>query len=121
VCWNRGSICHDWLLQTLRLLGHDPHIAHTAAEHATQLALVAAGLGAAVIPRLGRGPLPKGVAAVQSEPALRRRIYAVWRTDATRRGAIRAAVEALQMAARAIAPPQKGTTGRQAGTGRRSR
>jgi molybdate transport repressor ModE-like protein len=119
VCWNRSSICHDWLLQTLRSLGHDPHIVHTAEEHATQLALVAAGLGAAVIPRLGRGPLPKGVAAVPSEPALQRRIYAVWRTDATRRGAIRAAVEAFQMAARQIASPQQAAHDRRPGIQRR--
>lgn len=32
-----------------------------SAEYATQLALVAAGFGTAVLPRLGRGALPKGV------------------------------------------------------------
>jgi DNA-binding transcriptional LysR family regulator len=40
------------------------------------------------------------VAIVKSDPTLRRQVYAVWRGDATRRSAIRAAVEAFQAAAR---------------------
>lgn len=99
ITWQPGSICHDWLLHTLRKEGHEPKIAHTAAEYATQLALVAAGLGAAVLPRLGRDRLPKGVTVVPAEPSLRRHVYAAWRTHATRRNVIRAAVEAFQLAA----------------------
>ncbi len=101
ITWLEGSICHDWLLHTLRRRGHEPRVAHTASEYATQLALVGAGLGAAVIPRLGRGAIPEGVAIVRSEPTLRRQVYAVWRSDATRRSAIRAAVEAFESAAAA--------------------
>jgi DNA-binding transcriptional LysR family regulator len=100
ITWLEGSICHDWLLHTLRRRGHEPHVAHTASEYATQLALVGAGLGAAVIPRLGRGAVPPGVVIVRSTPTLRRQVYAVWRSDATRRSAIRAAVEAFQTAGR---------------------
>jgi DNA-binding transcriptional LysR family regulator len=99
ITWLEGSICHDWLLLTLRRRGHEPRVAHTASEYATQLALVGAGLGAAVIPRLGRGAVPDGVAIVRSEPTLRRHVYAVWRSDATRRTAIRAAVTAFEEAA----------------------
>lgn len=99
ITWLEGSICHDWLLHTLRRRGHEPRVAHTASEYATQLALVGAGLGAAVIPRLGRGVVPKGVKVVPSEPTLRRHVYAVWRRDASRRNAIRAAVDAFQQAA----------------------
>jgi len=68
----------------LRSRGHELAVSHTAGEHATQLALVAAGLGAAVIPRLGREPLPAGVRIVRIRPALRRYVYAVWRTDTSR-------------------------------------
>ncbi len=99
VAWARGSICHEWLLHTLRSLGQEPQIAHVAGEHQTQLAFAAAGLGVCVSPRLGRGALPEGVRAVPVEPALRRHIYALWRADAARRPAIRAAVEALRAAA----------------------
>jgi DNA-binding transcriptional LysR family regulator len=103
ITWPWGSICHDWLLHTLRSKGVEPAIVHTAAEHATQLALVAAGLGAAVIPRLGRGPVPGGVRMVPVRPALTRHVYSVWRADASRRTAIRAAVLALQASAAALA------------------
>jgi DNA-binding transcriptional LysR family regulator len=47
ITWLEGSICHDWLLHTLRRRGHEPKVAHTASEYATQLALVGAGRGAA--------------------------------------------------------------------------
>ena len=103
IAWQPGTICHDFLLHTLRKEGHEPRITHTAAEYATQLALVAAGLGACILPRLGRGPVPAGVTVVPSEPALRRHVYAAWRTQTTRRSAIRAAVGELQVAGETIA------------------
>ncbi len=95
ISWPRGSICHDWLVLTLRGLGSEPNIAHTALEHATQVALVEAGLGAAVLPRLGRSPLPKGVHIVPVTPALERQVFAVWRKDASRRPAIATLVDTL--------------------------
>jgi DNA-binding transcriptional LysR family regulator len=102
ISWPQGSICHDWLLHTLRTAGREPVIRHTAAEGATQLALVGAGLGAAVVPRLGRGPVPDGVRIVGVTPALHRHVYAIWRVDATRRVSIGAAVEALTAEAAAL-------------------
>lgn len=103
IAWPGGSICHDFLLHTLRKNGHEPRITHTAAEYATQLALVAAGLGACILPRLGRGAVPAGVSVVPTEPALRRHVYAAWRTHATRKSAIRAAVEQLEIAGKQLA------------------
>lgn len=64
-------------------------------EHATQLALVAAGLGAAIVPRLGRGPVSDGIVMVPVDPSLTRTVHAVWRQDATRRPAITATLDAL--------------------------
>ncbi|WP_256967362.1 LysR substrate-binding domain-containing protein, partial [Streptomyces caniscabiei] len=61
VAWPEGEFCHEWLLYTLRANGIEPHIAHRAGEHHTQLALVAAGLGVCIAPRLGRDPMPAGV------------------------------------------------------------
>jgi DNA-binding transcriptional LysR family regulator len=98
ITWHSGSICHDWLVHTLRRSGHEPRVAHTAAEHETQLALVAAGLGIAVNPRLGRGAVPTGVRLVPVTPSLRRHVYAVWRSDATRRKTICAGVAAFEAA-----------------------
>ncbi len=103
IAWPSGSICHDFLMHTLRTQGSEPKIAHTAGEYETQLALVAAGLGCCVLPRMGRGAVPKGVTVVKSEPALRRHVSAAWRTHATRRTAIRATVEEFQKAGQDLA------------------
>ncbi|PZT75176.1 MULTISPECIES: LysR family transcriptional regulator [unclassified Streptomyces] len=96
ICQPPGTVCHDWLVRTLRAAGYEPDIRHRAEENHTQLALLAAGLGVAMIPRLGRGPLPQGVVAVRMDPVPVRRLYALWRTGAARRPAITAAVAALR-------------------------
>jgi DNA-binding transcriptional LysR family regulator len=106
ISWSRGQICSDWLVHTFRARGMEPRVVHTAAEHPTQLALVAAGLGTAVIPRLGRDPVPAGVHFVQVRPQLSRHVYAVWRSNADRRPAIRALVEALRATAEEIGPQE---------------
>ncbi|WP_030163795.1 LysR family transcriptional regulator [Spirillospora albida] len=93
-----GSICHDWLLKTLRAVEAEPSIDHMAYEFPSQLALVAAGAGNAILPRLGRCDVPPGVAIVPLSAPLTRRIFVVWREEAARRPAIRAAVTALRAA-----------------------
>ncbi|GAB3206847.1 LysR family transcriptional regulator [Marinactinospora endophytica] len=93
-----GDICHDWLVGMLREAGVEPEIAHYSTEYPTQLELVAAGLGVAVLPRLGRGRLPDGLVTVPVRPTLVRRLYAVWRSEAGRRPAVQAMVAALRAA-----------------------
>ncbi|MER6492597.1 LysR family transcriptional regulator [Streptomyces griseorubiginosus] len=100
VTWGENEFCHEWLMHTLRAKGIESRVAHRAEEHATQLALVGAGLGVCVAPRLGRGPVPDGVRTVPVRQPVSRHVYAVWRADADRRPSIRAAVEALKSAAR---------------------
>ena len=68
ICQPPGRVCHDWLVRTLRAAGCEPDIVHQADENPTLVALVAAGLGVALIPRLGRGPLPHGVVEVPLDP-----------------------------------------------------
>jgi DNA-binding transcriptional LysR family regulator len=92
----RASICHEWLMLTLRAHGIEPRVVHHVGEFQTQLALVAAGLGVCVLPRLGREPLPGDVRIVGVRPGLSRQVFAVWRADAARRPAIRAVVAALR-------------------------
>ncbi|MGW6963959.1 LysR family transcriptional regulator [Streptomyces zaomyceticus] len=91
-----GAVCHDWLVRTLRATGFEPLIVHQAEENHTQLALVAAGLGIALVPRLGRGALPPEVVPVRLDPMPMRRLHAMWRTGAARRPAIRETVRTLQ-------------------------
>ncbi|WP_328472541.1 LysR family transcriptional regulator [Streptomyces sp. NBC_00448] len=105
IAWPDGGFCHEWLLFTLRGKGIEPRVAHHAEEHATVLALVAAGLGVAVMPRLGRDPMPPGVRIMPVRHTMQRHVYAVWREDADRRPAIRAAVDALRASANAYQPP----------------
>ncbi|MFC8272422.1 LysR family transcriptional regulator [Streptomyces sp. NPDC057271] len=91
-----GSVCHDWLMRTLRATGYEPRIVHQAEENHTQVALVAAGLGIALVPRLGRGTLPPEVTPVRLDPTPTRRLHALWRTGAARRPAITETVRTLQ-------------------------
>ncbi|MCX4976207.1 LysR family transcriptional regulator [Streptomyces sp. NBC_00620] len=102
ITWGEGEFCHEWLMFTLRSKGVEPHIAHRAAETHTQLGLVAAGLGVCVAPLLGRHPMPEGVVTVPLRQRVRRHVYVVWRADADRRPSIRAAVEALRRAGKAV-------------------
>jgi len=95
ISWDSGQICHDWLVRTLRVEGVEPRVVHTASEHSTQLALVAAGLGAAVIPRLGREPAPPSVRFVPIDPPPIRRVFALCRRSAAGRPAIGATLRAL--------------------------
>ncbi|MER5637783.1 LysR family transcriptional regulator [Kitasatospora sp. NPDC002227] len=88
---SNGQLCHDWLLRNRR----GARIAHTAAEHPTQLALVAAGLGVAIIPRLGRQPTTARVRFVPLADAPRRRVFAVWRSTSATRPAIGVVADAL--------------------------
>jgi DNA-binding transcriptional LysR family regulator len=91
-----GTVCHDWLVRTLRAAGHEPRIAYEIFEYETQIALVAAGLGVALVPRLGRGTLPPEVVVRPLEPAVTRRLFAVWRTGTSRRPAITEAIRILR-------------------------
>ncbi|GGX64309.1 LysR family transcriptional regulator [Streptomyces minutiscleroticus] len=96
ICQPPGRVCHDWLVRTLREAGCEPDIVHQADENPTLIALVAAGLGIALLPRLGRGPLPAGVVEVPLEPVPVRHLYALWRTGAARRPAIAETVATLR-------------------------
>ncbi|MGW3634379.1 LysR family transcriptional regulator [Streptomyces sp. NPDC005122] len=96
ICQPPGRVCHDWLVRTLRAAGCEPHIVHQADENPTLVALVAAGLGVALIPRLGRGALSDGVVEVPLDPMPVRRLYALWRTGAARRPAIAETVRTLR-------------------------
>jgi len=89
-----GAICHDWLVRVLPGVAPDFYVG----EFETQITLVAAGLGIAMVPRLARPELPDGVAVVAVRPRPTRKVRVAWRTSAGGRPAIRAAVAALRAA-----------------------
>ncbi|XVV14635.1 LysR substrate-binding domain-containing protein [Actinoplanes sp. CA-131856] len=89
-----GDICHEWLLRVLPGVQPDFHVG----EFETQLTLISAGLGVAVIPRLARSrQLPEGVRVVRLTPEPRRRVVVAWREASAARPAIKAAEEALRI------------------------
>ncbi|MFB7667883.1 LysR family transcriptional regulator [Kitasatospora sp. NPDC056138] len=91
-----GNICHDWLVRTMREAGDEPDVIYQVGEFETQIALIAAGLGIGLVPRLGRGPLPPEVIARPVVPEPSRRVFVLWRTQTSRRPAITAALEAIR-------------------------
>ncbi|RCG26346.1 LysR family transcriptional regulator [Streptomyces diacarni] len=123
VCQPPGTVCHDWLHTTLRAAGQEPDVAYQVAEFETQVALVAAGLGIALLPRLGRGPLPEGVVVRPLEPTPTRHLFALTRVGVSHRPAIRAALAALRRAAAgggadaAVSRGAAASVGREGGVG----
>ncbi|HEY0495836.1 MAG TPA: LysR family transcriptional regulator [Kutzneria sp.] len=96
LCQPPGSICHDWLVATVRTTGHEPVVSYVVPEYQSQLEFLRAGIGIALMPRLGRAPLPDNVVAVTLEPVPTRRLFTVWRERTSRRPAIRATADALR-------------------------
>lgn len=100
VSWPAGTVCHNWLLHTFRREGVEPRVVHTAVEYATQFAFVAAGLGVAAAPRLGRHFAPPAVHIAALRPPPVRHVYAVAKREGARRLKIRTTLDALCIAAK---------------------
>lgn len=60
-----GTICRQWLARMYDGTGRPLRIAHVSAEFESHLALVRAGLGVALVPRMGRAPLGEDLVAVR--------------------------------------------------------
>lgn len=89
-----GTEPYEALVQALRLRGLEPRVRYTVTEYATQLAFVARGLTAALVPEMGQQPCPPGVRFLPVRPALRREVRAAWRAHADS-PSVRACVAAL--------------------------
>jgi DNA-binding transcriptional LysR family regulator len=95
-----GTICRQWLRRMHDGTGQLPRIAHESMEFESQIALVRAGLGIALVPRLGRSTLPDDLAAVPTRaPASTREITALHRESMDASPTIAAVIEALRAAA----------------------
>jgi DNA-binding transcriptional LysR family regulator len=90
------TICRQWLSRMFAGTGRLPRIEHVSMEFASHLALVSAGLGIALVPRLGRAPLPANTVAVRvHDPVPARESIVLWRRSQGRSPAVRALVDAL--------------------------
>ncbi|MCM0621909.1 LysR family transcriptional regulator [Nocardioides bruguierae] len=95
-----GTICRQWLSRMYDGTGARPRVAHVAGEFDSHLALVAAGLGVSLVPRLGRSDLaavPGGplVAVPVVEPVPTRTVSFVSRRSMAGSPAVTALREAL--------------------------
>ncbi|MEI5674602.1 MULTISPECIES: LysR family transcriptional regulator [unclassified Nocardioides] len=90
-----GTICRQWLNRMYDGTGRLPRIAHTAMEFDSHLALVRAGLGIALVPRLGRQPLDGVVAVRAHDPVPTRDVVAVHRRSMADSPAVSAVLAAL--------------------------
>ena len=91
-----GTICRQWLTRMYDGTGRLPRIAHQSMEFQSHLALVRAGLGIALIPRLGREELTDDLVAVPAcDPVPTRSIVAVHRRSMADSPAVQAVVGAL--------------------------
>ena len=94
-----GTICRQWLTRMYAGTGRLPRIAHTSMEFDSHLALVRAGLGIALVPRLGRQPLGDELVAVPADdPEPTRDVIAVHRRSMADSPAVRAVLEGLRTA-----------------------
>ncbi len=91
-----GTICRQWLTRMYDGTGRLPRIAHQSTEFQSHVALVRAGLGIALVPRLGREPLSDDVVAVAAhDPVPTRSVLAVHRRSMADSPAVQAVVGAL--------------------------
>jgi DNA-binding transcriptional LysR family regulator len=91
-----GTICRQWLTRMYAGTGRLPRIAHTAMEFDSHLALVRAGLGIALVPRLGRQPLGDELVAVPAhDPEPTRDVIAVHRRSMAASPAVLAVLAGL--------------------------
>lgn len=78
-----GSVVHDLVVRSCLAAGFSPHCAYEVTETSAALALVAAGLGVAVLPDSIRSAPREGVLCKEIEGALSVRLDLAWRTDDT--------------------------------------
>jgi len=91
-----GTICREWLSRMYQGTGRQPRIAHESMEFQSHLALVRAGLGIALVPRLGREDLTDDLVALRThDPVPTRDIVAVHRRSMADSPAVQAVVETL--------------------------
>jgi DNA-binding transcriptional LysR family regulator len=88
----------DTALEACRKAGFEPRIACESGELETVRALVAAGLGLAVVPQLATGNLPKTIQAITiREPKMQRQIAAVWQKGSVLSPAAQALLELVSL------------------------
>ncbi len=92
-----GTLCHTVAVRACHAAGYAPRVRHHADDFTAVLALVAAGQGVALVPRLGARHAPAGVRLVSL--SMRRRTRVAYRRGAARHPAVAACVAAVRASA----------------------
>ncbi|WP_285725684.1 LysR family transcriptional regulator [Psychromicrobium xiongbiense] len=95
-----GAICNEALLQIFADLGRIPKIRMHDPDFSTHLEFVSLGVAVALVPRLGRPPVPENVVALKiPDLSHHRQVQVVYRKTMAASPAIRHVVELLHQAA----------------------
>jgi molybdate transport repressor ModE-like protein len=97
--------CHDVTVNGCAAAGFTPAFAHRSLDYYAMMALVGAGLGVALVPRLGQAVVPAGVVVRPlAGPVPARHVFAATRAGAARRPTVAAVLDAFVAASAAPAP-----------------
>jgi DNA-binding transcriptional LysR family regulator len=100
-----STICRQWLRRLFDGVSNAPRIVHESMEFENHLELVRAGLGVALVPRLGRSPLHPDLVAVPTvAPASTRGVSAVHRRSQADSPALQAVLDAVRAGAADLQP-----------------
>ncbi|MGH3703356.1 MAG: LysR family transcriptional regulator [Agromyces sp.] len=92
-----STICRQWLRRLFDGVSNAPRIVHESMEFENHLELVRAGLGVALVPRMGRPPLHPDLVAIPTvRPASTRAIAAVHRRSQADSPALQAVLDAVR-------------------------
>ena len=92
-----STICRQWLRRLFDGVSNAPRIVHESMEFENHVELVRAGLGVALVPRMGRPPLHPDLVAIPTvRPASTRDISAVHRRSQADSPALQAVLDAIR-------------------------
>jgi DNA-binding transcriptional LysR family regulator len=100
--------CAEMVDRACGLAGFQPRVVAEATDFASQLSLVAAGVGVALVPDLTVAVVPDGVFLSQLSEPVFRQIYVVHREGAQVDAGLRAVVELLASSAQRLIGPRVG-------------
>jgi DNA-binding transcriptional LysR family regulator len=96
VAGHPGTSCHEVVLHACHAAGHEPRIVAFSNDFAVVAALVAEGVGVALIPEIAHDQAPPSVRLRPLDPPLSRRVLAVVRSGSEHRPAVKALLDELQ-------------------------
>src|SRR5580765_229987 len=90
-----GTVCYQWFRRLVADVPEEPDVRHLVDDFASQIALVASGDVIALIPRLARPALGRGVVSRPLRRPPKRQVYAAWRRSAEASPAVHAVLGEL--------------------------